>query len=121
MDVSVFIALAFFMTTLAWGRDCSVSRQFEVKYSQVLQGVLQDPEDLALPEFGMELILRKQLVQSLKTDNQGVYSFGEVSPGKYRIRVTSNAFCTPKVECKFGKCSIKSRLKLNSKNLVTVY
>jgi hypothetical protein len=63
----------------------------------------------------------KELVKSLRTDTLGAYDFGEVPSGRYRIHVHINAFCAPQVVCKADGCSLKSKLKLNSKNLVTVY
>ena len=105
----------------AWGSDCSLSREFEIRYSQVLPGVLQDPQGMPLSGSGIELLSHKQVVESRRTDNYGVYDFGEIPPGKCRIRVNGNVFCAPKVVCKDGTCRIEPRVKLNSKNLVTVY
>jgi hypothetical protein len=106
---------------LAWASDCSVSREFELKHSQVLRGTLQDPQGLALSGSRIELLSGKQVFRSLRTDNLGIYDFGEIQPGTYRVQGHANAFCAPQVVCKAEGCSFSSKLKLNSKNLVTVH
>jgi hypothetical protein len=97
----------------AWGSDCAVSREFEIRRSQVLRGTLQDPQGLALSGTRIELLAGKLVVQSRKTDRLGEYDFGEVSSGRYRVKVHAFAFCAPEVVCKADGCSLRSKLKLN--------
>ena len=119
--MSAGLVIGFFSSLLASASDCSMSSEFEVKHPQVLRGVLLDRDGLALSGSGIELLSRKQVVQRVRADRQGVYDFGEIPSGRYRIHVNAYAFCAPKVVCKAGTCSFKPRVKLNSKNLVTVY
>ena len=105
---------------LARGSDCSVSREFVIRHSQPLQGILQDPQGLALSGTRIELLSDKVLFRRLTTDNFGGYNFAEVPPGKYRVQVHSPVFCAPQVICKAAGCSFGAKLKLNSKNMVTV-
>ena len=76
---------------------------------------------MALSGSGIELLSSKQAVQSVRTDSHGVYDFGEIPLGRYRIHVNAYTFCAPKVVCKADTCSFKPKLKLNPKNMVTVY
>jgi len=70
---------------------------------------------------GIELLSHKQVVQGRKTDNNGLYDFGEIPSGKYRVHIDTHGFCAPKVVCKGGTCTIEPKLKLDSRDPVTVY
>ncbi len=111
------------LTVSALARDCSVSREFQLKRPQLLAGVLEDPSGATLPGIELELLSGKKVVQHLRTNNQGAYDFGEVAAGKYRIHVQhgGGVFCAPKVRCETEGCSLKPRLTVNQKNVVTVY
>jgi hypothetical protein len=106
----------------AHSEDCSVSRTFQVKQVQALSGVLEDPAGATLSGIELELLSEKQVVRHTRTNNQGVYEFGEVPLGRYRIRLQygKNLFCAPEVQCRGGQCILKPRLRLNQKNMVTV-
>jgi len=107
---------------VARARDCSVSKEFQLRRPQVLAGVLEDPVGAVLPGIELELRSAKKVVRHLRTDNLGRYDFGEVNPGKYRIHVHygDNALCAPKVRCGADKCSLDPRVTVNPKGMVMV-
>jgi hypothetical protein len=104
----------------AQARDCSVSKVFELKHAQSLAGVLEDPIGAVVSGRSLELRSAGKVFRILRTDNQGRYNFGEVPAGKYQIHILEKAFCAPEVKCGNDACSIKSRVKLNSKEMVRV-
>jgi hypothetical protein len=106
----------------AYSKDCSVSRTFQITQLQALSGVLEDPAGATLSGIELELLSEKQVVRHTRTNNQGVYEFGEIPLGRYRIRLRSgeNLFCAPEVQCRAGQCFLKPRLRLNQKNSVTM-
>jgi hypothetical protein len=108
----------------AEARDCTVSKEFHLKQTQVLAGVLQDPDGTALSGMEMELLSGATVVNHLVTNSVGAYDFGQVSRGKYRIHVTSaggDRFCVPKAECGQRGCVLQPRLSINLKNAVLVH
>jgi Carboxypeptidase regulatory-like domain len=109
-------------TGVAGARDCSVSKEFQLRHPQVLAGVLEDPTGAVLPGIELELRAGKKVVRHLRTDNLGRYDFGEVAAGKYRIRVHygDNALCAPKVRCGTDKCNLEPRVAVNPKGMVMV-
>jgi len=113
--------LLIFASGVAWGSDCSISREFELRHSQVLRGILQDPQGLALSGSRIDVLSGEQVLRSLRTDNLGIYDFGEIQPGKYKVQIHAQAFCAPRVVCKANGCSFTSKSKLNSHNLTTVH
>jgi hypothetical protein len=102
--------------------DCSLSKPFHLRSSQVLSGTFQDPAHAPLPGIKVELLSGTKVLQSLRTNNQGAYDFGTVATGKYRIRVrcSDNAFCAPEVRCSGQTCTIGSTLTLNPKGTIIV-
>ena len=87
-------------------------------------GVLQDPIPAPLSGFRLELVADGNIKGEVVTGNDGRYSFGEVSSGRYRIQIrhSGDQFCAPKVKCNDAGCSIESQVKLNPKNKYeTVY
>jgi hypothetical protein len=110
------------VTGVAQARDCSVSKEFQIRHPQVLAGVLEDPVGAVLSGIELELRSGKKVVRHLRTDNLGRYDFGEVTPGKYRIRVHygDNALCAPKVRCGTDKCNLEPRVAVNPKGMVMV-
>ncbi len=124
MGISLLCATMLFdLTPSVHARDCSTSKPFHLKRPQALSGILQDPVGAVLPQIELELLSGKNLFRHLRTDNLGKYDFGEVPAGEYRIHVQvgSNAFCAPKVRCRREECTVEQRLKVNSKDTVTVY
>jgi hypothetical protein len=111
------------ITLAAHARDCSVSKEFQLRHPQGLAGVLEDPVGAALSGIELELLSAGKLVRHLRTDNQGRYDFGEVPAGKYRIHVQygKSAFCAPEIQCGTDGCSLSPKLTPNPKNTVTVY
>jgi len=105
------------MTIPHRARDCTVSKEFEIKHTQALAGVLQDPEGASVPRQILWLLSGKDIFRSLKTDNHGAYDFGEVPAGKYRISVPHNGFCAPEVKCGTKGCSFKPKLKIDSEDM----
>jgi hypothetical protein len=63
----------------------------------------------------------KTMVQRLKTDHLGIYDFGEIPPGKYRIHLYAFAFCAPEVICKANGCGFRPKLKLKPKSQTPVH
>jgi len=119
----IFVAVLFCVAPSVHARDCSTSKQFQLKKPQVVFGVLQDPSGAELSGMQLDLLSGKNTVRHLRTDNFGKYDFGEAPAGKYRIRVQygGDAFCAPKVLCQSEGCTFEQRLKVNSKDTVTVY
>jgi hypothetical protein len=104
-------------------RDCSLSKEFEIKKAQEFAGVLQDETGAPLPGIELRLLSGKHVIQRLTTTNQGTYDFGQIAPGKYRFRVryAGGAFCAPKVQCTEEKgCVIESRVAVSSNDAVLV-
>lgn len=102
----------------AWARDCHTSREFQLKQSQTLAGVLVDPVEATLPGISLELLSGHKVVRQLRTDNEGRYSFGDLPAGKYRIRIEKRGFCAPKIKCTDKSCTIKPKLSLDSPGTV---
>jgi hypothetical protein len=69
----------------------------------------------------LELLSGKSAFRHLRTNNLGKYDFGEVPAGEYRIQVRSNTLCAPKVRCREEECTVEQRVKVSSKDTVTVY
>jgi hypothetical protein len=99
-----------------------VSKEFRLRHSQVLAGVLEDPAGYVLPGIELHLLSGHKIIQQLRTSNQGEYHFAEIPPGKYRLQVQhgGNSLCAPKVQCGTEGCTFKPRLTLNPKNMVRV-
>lgn len=115
------VALSILAVRL-WAKDCSFSNEFRIETPQVLSGVLRDPQGLILPGIELELLSGGKRVQKLRTDNRGAFNFGQVSAGRYKIRIkASGVFCAPKVLCGKQGCQVDSTVSINSKNAVTVY
>ena len=110
------------MTVSVQAGDCSKSKQFEVVKPQALSGSFRDPSGAVLAGIKAQLLSGKKVVRDLRTDNLGRYDFGEVVPGKYKIRVEygGNTFCAPRVRCKAGECRVNPTLEPNPKNSVLV-
>jgi hypothetical protein len=91
-------------------------------HPQVVAGTLQDPNGTPLPGIGIQLLSGKKIVQDLRTTNQGAYDFGQVPPGKYRIRIHygDDPFCAPAVTCTAKRCTLNPRLKVNPKSTIIV-
>ena len=107
----------------ATARDCTFSKEFQIKRQQVLSGVLKDPVGEPLPGIKLELLSGKRVIQVVETDNQGKYGFGDIPPGKYRIHIRygDDTFCAPKVRCQQDGCKIAPTATINPRKAVTVY
>lgn len=124
LRVSVTYAVLLWITTISvCARDCSVSKEFQIKHSQVIAGHIQDPAGLVLAGIELDLLSGKTVAQHLRTNNQGAYDFGEIPAGRYKLRVQSggDVFCAPKIKCGTDGCTLEPGLTLNPKNAVTVY
>ena len=117
--IALSCSVVLLVVTICQARDCSVSKEFQLKQPQVLAGVLQDPVGAVLPGIELELLSEKKVVQHLWTNNQGAFNFGELAVGRYRIHVR-HGFCVPKVPCRTEGCSLAPTLTPDSKNIITV-
>jgi len=97
----------------AGARDCYTSKEFQLKESQLLSGVLKDPAEATIWGLRMELLSGGKVVRQVRSDNDGKYSFTEVPAGKYKIRVERRGFCAPKVECKDKGCTVQPALRID--------
>ena len=119
--VALSIIAILVITISAQARNCSVSKQFEIKKSQVLSGALLDPAGAVVPGLRMELLSGKKVVHSVSTDSLGQYDFGNVQAGRYKIRIRyENDFCAPKVVCDGNGCVVRPTLTINPKSMVQV-
>jgi hypothetical protein len=123
MRVFLAWAVIFSFSSVANARDCSLSKEFQIKKTQALAGVLQDPNGAVLSGIELQLLSGKRVVKHRATTNEGTFDFGSTAPGTYRIRVASRAgaLCAPKVRCteKEG-CVIESKVAISSKGTVMV-
>jgi hypothetical protein len=112
----VTLGVAFLPAT-ASAKDCTLSKEFYLKRPQVLKGVLEDPATAILPSVKLELLSGKTVIKYTVTDENGQYSFGETSAGRYRLRAVYNqeSFCAPIIKCGERGCSIQPRVRLNPK------
>jgi hypothetical protein len=115
-------AMLMAVTVSAHARNCSTSKEFDLRRSQVLAGALEDPSGAVLSGIELELLSSKKVVRHLRTDDLGRYDFGLIPSGKYRIRVRygDNAFCAPKVQCGNNGCNIEPKVAVNPKSAVMV-
>ena len=121
MKTLLSLMLTVTLTAAASARDCSISKKFRLNHSQPLSGMLQDETGAPLSGLNLDLVSGRNMFRHIRTDKAGRYDFGEVPIGEYRLHVKyDHAFCAPKVQCS-KECMIDSRLKVNSKNSVTVY
>jgi hypothetical protein len=116
-------AVIFTFGSIANARDCSLSKEFQIKKAQALAGVLLDPSGAVLSGIELQLLSGNRVVHHVATTNEGAYDFGSIAPGQYRIRVASRggALCAPKVRCmEKGGCVIEPRVAISSKGAVRV-
>jgi Carboxypeptidase regulatory-like domain len=104
------IAMLLVALRSASARDCHTSKEFELKRAQVVGGVLVDPSEAVLPGMRLELLWEDKIVRQLRTDTEGSYNFGELQPGKYKIRIQDKTFCAPKIKCKSNGCKVEPKL-----------
>jgi SdrD B-like domain len=116
-NIPCYLATVITVAQIAAAKDCTVSKEFQLKHAQVLGGVLKDPGDVTVPGVKLKLISGAKTVHEVRADDHGAYDFGEVPAGKYRIRVqsTRNGFCAPNVKCESQGCTIEPMLTLNPK------
>jgi len=118
------ICVTFLMQTanLATAKDCSLSREFQIKKAQMLKGILQDPAGAVMSQIELELLSAKTVVRHLSTNNQGAYDFGEIPTGRYRIHIVSRdgVLCAPKVRCGKRGCVVDSKISISSKAVILI-
>jgi hypothetical protein len=110
------------VTVAAQARDWSVSKEFRLRHSQTIAGVLNDPVGTPLSGIELELLSTGTIIRQIRTDSQGRYDFGEVPAGKYTIHLQNGGavLCAPKIQCGKSGCSLKLGLTLNTKSMVNV-
>jgi len=120
---TIFFTCVMLLQATFAAADCTVSKEFRLKHAQVLAGSLQDPNGGSLPGVGLELVSGRTVIRDLRTNSKGAYDFGEVPSGKYRLRIHygDDTFCAPRVRCGKSGCAFDSKVRLNSKNSITVY
>jgi hypothetical protein len=121
--VCAAIFLGIVSVDQAAARDCSYSKEFHLRRAQVIAGTLEDPVGAALSGLELQLLSGRKTVSQVRTDSQGGYDFGEVPPGKYRIRIRYGEltpFCAPRIQCGSLACSVEGKVALNPKNEVLV-
>ena len=122
----IFLASTMLLVTMAaplvHAKDCTTSKEFQLKHAQRLSGVLLDPNGISLSGIKVQLISEKGAIREARADSQGRYDFGEVPKGKYRIKIryADGLLCAPKPICGEQGCSFEPRIKLNPKNEVLV-
>jgi Carboxypeptidase regulatory-like domain len=120
----VVLLLDGLVTSAVWAKDCKLSKEFSLNQSQTLSSVLDDPSGAQLSYIDLQLLAEKKVIKQTTTSADGNYSFGDVAPGRYRIRIiaTGNGqlFCAPKVTCGVTSCSIEPRVQLDPKKFTTV-
>jgi hypothetical protein len=102
--------------TFAWQRECRSTRrklaisvlgilallffsfldlQAQTTNSGELTGVVSDPSDAVVPAAVVELRSNtKGTLQTAKTDDEGVYRFFFLAPGRYTLTVSHDGFAT---------------------------
>ena len=118
------LVAAFGSLSAVHANGCEVSKKFNLKKAQHLSGVLKDPAGAPLPGFQLDLLKDKKAVLTRTTDDDGVYDLGEVSAGKYEIRLSRSGkpsgFCAPSVKCTAKGCAIESIAKVNQQSMVVM-
>ena len=123
MRTLALCALALLMMGHVSASDCGSSKEFKVNGSQVFASVLRDPGNLPIPGLMLELVEGKAVLRQLRTDNEGRFDLGRIPAGSYRLRIVSQPFCAPKIQCAGVACNVAGTLRLNEKKArpVTVY
>jgi hypothetical protein len=122
---SLFYAVMFVMMVSVFpaeAKDCSVSKEFQLRHPQELSGTLQDISGAPLPDLELQLLAGRRIIHDIRADNQGRYDFGRVAAGKYRVRIRygGNPFCAPDVQCSEQGCTLGSRLEINPSEAILV-
>ena len=119
---AIWVILLIQTASLATAKDCSLSREFEIKKAQILKGILQDPAGAVMPQIELELLSAREVVRHLSTSNQGAYDFGEIPIGRYRIHIVSRdgVLCAPKVRCGEKGCVVDSKISISSKAVILI-
>jgi hypothetical protein len=124
MRLLVVVLLLGGIASAVWAKDCKLSKEFSLNQSQTLSGVLDDPSGAQLSYIDLQLLVEKKVIKQTTTSADGTYSFGDVAPGRYRIRISATGngqlFCAPKVNCVVTGCSIEPRVQLDGKKFTTV-
>jgi hypothetical protein len=115
MRVLALCALAFMTMEHASASDCGTSKEFKVNGSQAFAGVLRDPANFPIPGLVLELVGDKTVKRSLGTDNEGRFDLGRLPAGSYRLRIVSEPFCAPTIQCGGVACNVAGTLRINEK------
>jgi len=107
--------------SLASAADYGTSKQFALDGSQRLAGVLVDPSGSAIPGLLLEVLNGKTVVRQFRTDNEGKFSLEELPSAKYRLRVISQPFCAPKIECRTHLCTVDGMLAINENRAKSIH
>ena len=99
----------------ALAADCSTSKPFAIEGTQRFEGILRDPAGLPIPGLGLELLKGGSAVRQFRTDNDGKFDLGSLPVAKYQLRIISQPFCAPKIECRGNICTTNHALRLNEK------
>ncbi|SRR5581483_5466207 len=103
-------------------QECTISKEFRLKHPQSLSGTLLDPNGVALPGVGLELLTGRRVSRDIRTARDGSFDFGEIPIGKYRlhIRLGGDPLCAPRVICTRAGCRVDSHIQLNPKKSMTI-
>lgn len=108
MNRAFTIILVFAIVASAFAANAGEkSKEFRIERQQVLSGFLTDPAHARIANLSLDLLSRNPIVSSATTNEKGEYAFGEVAPGKYRIRVNHAFFRAPRVNCTNGICTVE--------------
>ena len=116
-------AILLVAITYASASDCGTSKDFKLNGSQAFTDVLKDPANLPIPGLLVEVLQAKTVVRQLRTDNEGRFDLGRMPAGNYRLRIVSQPFCAPRIECQGATCNVAGTLRINERKAkpVTVY
>jgi len=123
VKLATLCAISLLLSIQASASDCSISKEFKVNGSQAVAGVLKDPANLPVSGLLMELLEAKTVVRQFRADNDGRFELGLLTAGNYRLRIVSEPFCAPRIQCFGQDCTVAGTLRLNERKAkpVTVY
>lgn len=81
-------AVAFAALAIA----CALQTEARAQNVGTIRGVVTDPSAAVIPNATVAATSASGMARSVKTDNQGHYTFANVPPGKYNVRADANGF-----------------------------
>jgi hypothetical protein len=106
-------AVLILLTASLYARDDIIdSKRFEIRKPQSLKGILFDLAEARIAGLRLQLRSGNKTVKEITTGEVGEYDFGEIAPGKYRIRMINTHWCPIEVVCSNDICSIKPHVKI---------